>query len=342
MAKPRIFVSSTYYDLKYIRSSLENFINSFGYEPILSEKGDIAYMPDAPLDESCYREVRNADVFIIIIGGRYGSEKSDGKTKLPKAFFDKYDSITKQEFRSAASQDIPIYILIEKSVYSDYETYLRNKENETINYAHVDSINIFLLIEEILALPRNNPVLHFDRYEEIEEWLRDQWAGLFRELINHKSSGQQLASLSAQVLELSEVNKTLKTYLEQVVSKIAPDQSAELIKTESKRLELAKQFAIAKDNSLAIYFSDVCNIPMERILSDVQKAETLDEYIKLLKKDFHDTDTIRIFDSLLNTSREPATRDFKRLRSELSFIDDKFEEKKGPTPRIRKLSKNDK
>src|ERR1043165_7062705 len=150
MARPRIFVSSTYYDLKHLRSSLENFIESLGYEPILSEKGEIAYAPDTALDESCYREVRNADVFVIIIGGRYGSEKSEGKTDIPKHFFDRYDSITKQEYKSAVTQDIPIYILIEKSVYSDFETYLRNKENKTISYAHVDSVNIFHLIQEIL------------------------------------------------------------------------------------------------------------------------------------------------------------------------------------------------
>lgn len=34
MAKPRIFVSSTYYDLKHIRSSPENVIESSGYEDI--------------------------------------------------------------------------------------------------------------------------------------------------------------------------------------------------------------------------------------------------------------------------------------------------------------------
>jgi len=39
MSKPRIFVSSTYYDLKHVRSSLEAFIERLGYEPILSEKG---------------------------------------------------------------------------------------------------------------------------------------------------------------------------------------------------------------------------------------------------------------------------------------------------------------
>ena len=83
MAKPRIFVSSTYYDLKHLRSSLDNFIQSLGFESILSEKGDIAYSPDTPLDESCYREASNADIFVLIVGGRYGSATSkEEKTEV--------------------------------------------------------------------------------------------------------------------------------------------------------------------------------------------------------------------------------------------------------------------
>ena len=52
MAKPRVFISSTYYDLKHVRSSLENFVESLGFEAILSEKGSITYSHDIPLDES--------------------------------------------------------------------------------------------------------------------------------------------------------------------------------------------------------------------------------------------------------------------------------------------------
>ena len=38
MAVPRVFVSSTCYDLKYIRENLKYFIRSLGYEPVLSEE----------------------------------------------------------------------------------------------------------------------------------------------------------------------------------------------------------------------------------------------------------------------------------------------------------------
>ena len=49
MAKPRVFVSSTYYDLKYVRSSLELFISSLGFDPVLFEHGGVAFAPDKAL-----------------------------------------------------------------------------------------------------------------------------------------------------------------------------------------------------------------------------------------------------------------------------------------------------
>jgi len=102
-----------------------------------SLRKDIAYAPDVPLDESCYREARNADVFVLIVGGPCnGSEKSEAKQELPKDFYQRYDSITKQEYKSALEGDIPICNLIEKSVYADFETYLRaNKGNQGVVYA---------------------------------------------------------------------------------------------------------------------------------------------------------------------------------------------------------------
>jgi len=97
--------------------------------------------------------------------------------------------------------------LVEKAVYNKYQTYLNNKNNDGIKYAHVDSINIFKFIEEILAQRANNPVQPFERHSEIESWLRDPWAGLFREQLRNLVTQPQLASMSTQIGELSEMKQ---------------------------------------------------------------------------------------------------------------------------------------
>lgn len=50
MAKPRIFISSTFYDLRQVRSDLYQFIESLGYEPIRNEEGDIPYGKEEELE----------------------------------------------------------------------------------------------------------------------------------------------------------------------------------------------------------------------------------------------------------------------------------------------------
>lgn len=247
MARPRVFVSSTYYDLRHLRSSIENFIDQLGYEPVLSEKDSIAYLPDAPLDESCYREARNCDIFVLIVGGRYGSSIS--AEKKPKVstptFFERYESITRREYESAAERDIPTYILMDAAVDAEYQTYLKNKENTSISYAHVDSVNIFHFIESIRERQKNNPIKLFSRYSEIESWLREQWAGTFRELIQRMSSTSRIQDIDSKVAALTETAETLKRYLEQVVAKVSPekDEAIRLIKEENARLKEAKKEA---------------------------------------------------------------------------------------------------
>jgi len=276
MARPRVFVSSTYYDLKHIRSSLENLINSLGFESILYERGQIAYLPEIPLDKSCYKEVENADIFIIIIGRRYGSEKSGSKEKKENQFFDQYDSITMQEYKAAVERAIPTYILIEKSVYSEFETYLKNKNNESINYVHVDSVNIFPLIENILSQP--NPVHQFDDFSDIEIWLKEQWAGLFRDLIKNRSEQIQIASLASQVDSLTEINETLRRYLEVIIPKISPD-SEDLISTESMRLT---NLELGREIEKTLLYSFVRNygILIEDLKNALITSESIEDFFE--------------------------------------------------------------
>jgi hypothetical protein len=62
-----------------------------------------------------------------------------------------------------------------------------------------------------------------------------------------------MASIQAQVGQLSELNTTLRRYLEEIVSKIAPNESESLINTETQRLKDAEIERIIGRNSLGIH-----------------------------------------------------------------------------------------
>lgn len=316
MAKPRVFVSSTYYDLKHIRSSLELFIESLGFEPVLSEKGDIAYAPDMPLDQSCYREAASADIFVLLVGGRYGSEASSEERKPTRSFFERYESITKREYDSAVERDIPVYILIEASVNSEYQTYLRNKDNKDIVYAHVDSLNIFRLIEEILARPRNNPTHTFERFGDIEAWLREQWSGLFRELLQRRSQQQQLATLTTQVAELREANNTLRRYLEALMTGITPADSDKLIRAEKERLEELEIRERIRTNKWTKHA--VCGIDeaFDDYVAAMRQATSFQDFASLFAKKIGAPEVERGLMGVLATFKD-ARDDFNAVRSAL-------------------------
>ena len=239
MAKPRVFVSSTYYDLKHIRNSLEAFIDSLGYEAILFESGDIPFHHDQPLDESCYAEIQNCHMLVLIVGGRYGSPTSDSKYPTKKdleAAYEKFNSITKKEYEAARERDIPIFIFVEKNVLTEYHTYKDNRDNKSITYAHVDSVNVYRLLDDILAQRRNNFVREFEKIDDISTWLRDQWAGLFADFLSRKKTETSLRDLSSQVAQLSSVSTVLKEYTESMMRKIQPENFQTIITEQSKKL----------------------------------------------------------------------------------------------------------
>ncbi|QES88079.1 DUF4062 domain-containing protein [Rhizosphaericola mali] len=66
MAIPRLFVSSTCYDLQEIRFQLRNFIRDFGYDAVMSEFDDIFYSYEAHVQDSCIEEINKCHLFILV------------------------------------------------------------------------------------------------------------------------------------------------------------------------------------------------------------------------------------------------------------------------------------
>lgn len=196
MAKPRIFISSTYYDLKQVREDLERFILNLGYEPVRHETGAIPYGKEKPLEDSAYREVDLCDVVVSIIGGRFGSQSQE----------DEDHSISQVELKRALERNIPVFIFVEKNVLSEYSTYQLNKDSKETKYRFVDDIKIFEFVEALYQLPRNNPITGFETAADIVDFLRLQWAGLFQRFLKDQNRISEMKVLS----EMQSVASTLQ------------------------------------------------------------------------------------------------------------------------------------
>jgi Domain of unknown function (DUF4062) len=201
MARPRVFISSTYYDLKFVRNDLEIFVRSMGYEPILNERGSISYGSNEKLEEYAYDEVAKADIVVAIIGGRFGTEAGAGSY-----------SISNEEIRRALSSNVQVYLFIDRAVYVEYRTYLLNMDLEGVRYQSVDNVRVFEFIREIEQAPRNNTITAFDSAGEITEFLREQWAGAFqRYLADQRTAGERrtLEDISATADTLRRLVETV-------------------------------------------------------------------------------------------------------------------------------------
>lgn len=201
--KPRIFISSTFYDLKTIREELYRFIRQYNYEPIESEKGDIGYIPGSELDESCYKAMNDCDMAILIIGGRYGSPASGEVNENGD-----YLSVTHKEFRTAVNNGIPVYAFIEQKVVTEFELFERNKKrfdnpDYEFEFTSVDNVNIFKFIAELKAIS-GIPTIAFSKTQDIEEFLAVQWADMFKNYLVslRKSSSNKKMTDSVEQMKL--------------------------------------------------------------------------------------------------------------------------------------------
>ena len=196
MAKPRVFVSSTFYDLRQVREDLDRFMSGLGYEAVLHESGDIAYGKDSPPEGYLHREIEMCDILICVIGGRYGTESQEQPGS----------SITQQELRTAIDNQVQVFIFIEQAVSSEYSTYLINKDTADVKYQFVDDPRVYEFLESVHKLPKNNPITPFQTASDIVDFLKSQWAGLFQRFLQDQKRLQEIRALD----EMKSMARTLE------------------------------------------------------------------------------------------------------------------------------------
>lgn len=219
MAVPKIFISSTCYDLRYIRENLKYFISNMGYESVLSEDGDVFYNPDEHTHDACLNEVKNCQIFVLIIGGRYGGKYKKSST-----------SITNAEYEEAVRLKLPVFTLVERGVLGEHHVYQKNKGKpnaDKIVYPNADDTKIFQFIDEVRKSPYNNAIFPFSDFRDIESYLKKQWAGMVYNFLTNQIETRKVSDLFEEIHAATE---KIEYYTKQVALHTGDIKTAAVIK----------------------------------------------------------------------------------------------------------------
>jgi len=236
MAIPKVFVSSTCYDLQEERAQVERFIASYGFHPILSEYSGVYYDVDAHTHESCVNEIVHCDLFILIISGRYGGEFKDGNG----------ESITQAEYNKARELGIPIFTFVKADVLSAQHYFKENVRANSeefarkINYPAIqkqsDAFSIFSFIDAVHRASTNNGLETYQSFSDIEAHLKKQWAGMFFSFLQKRKEQDKVEEMTSVLAKLSGSSSKLEVLVSSLHNK-------ELGEAEtSKLLEKSKKY----------------------------------------------------------------------------------------------------
>lgn len=173
---PSVFISSTIADLQHLREALKDTVQELAYRPVLSEFGDIGYLPQASAEDSCYLTMRDCQIAVLIVGKRYGSVSGNGR------------GITHNEFVTARENTIPVVCLVDREVLSYKKVFDATGDGQPApTFPGMDSPSkTFSLIQEIMDAPVNNGILPFGSVADSRTLLKTQLAHVFGDLLRSR------------------------------------------------------------------------------------------------------------------------------------------------------------
>ena len=197
MSAPRIFLSSTYYDLKYVRNDLRTFIEGLGFTAIMHEKSDIPYTQQSAIEHDCYEEISHCEIVVCVIGRSFGSASTDESL-----------SVTMKELNKALVDRKKVYVFIDKEVYCENKVHRKNQKNN-FEPAIVNSVKIHQYLCQLEdQVSKQRPIFLFETSSEIIDQLRMQFAGLFQRYLQQEASlayNQVAYELHAEIDSLKSV-----------------------------------------------------------------------------------------------------------------------------------------
>ena len=252
---PNVFLSSTMYDLSELRAQLRQCVEGLGWRAVMSEHDSFPIDANRTTVENSRRNVReNADVFVMVVGARYGSVDDESDR-----------SVTNLEFIEARTSGVPVYVFVSKDVLAQLRVW---KANPDADYSGVvDTPRVFEFID---SFRRGGEIWTFEfaTAEDILNTLRNQFAYLVQDALELRqraiSRENPLTELEGDALMLAlrrdqhwEI-RLFATVLEEELNRRAP-------------LRREIEYGLASDNVTFVDFFDIGSWAQDRL----QEAQRL-------------------------------------------------------------------
>ena len=175
--------------MKQIRTDIKRTLeDEMGFETLLSEYDSFPLDPSLGTVDTCLRAVeQRADIFVLVIGGKYGYKTDNGK------------SVTNLEYLQAKGKGIPIYTFVNKSIINALPLWKANPDGDFSSL--VDTNDLFHFVDE-LRNKDNIWVYEYEFAQEICNKIKNQFAYLFNDSLKIRNKFAQ-SKLSPRILDQS-------------------------------------------------------------------------------------------------------------------------------------------
>ena len=232
-SKPKVFISSTIYDFRDLRSALKYWLETLGYEVYLSEYGDFPTDSGRSSYDCCFQVIDQCDYFILLIGSRVGGWYNESERI----------SITQAEYRHAYQRmvdndSIKIVSFVRKEIWD-----VREDRKALEKYLENNAI-----FESITEDQKKRIVSHPSKFVTNQFIKKAILDGIF---LTYDNSSQTYVTTP-----LHQALMKLSTYIEQFVAQ-SKSKIEEVGKIAALSMQLDKQCQcqnfVSIDNRLLIY-----------------------------------------------------------------------------------------
>ena len=254
---PSVFISSTIEDLHHVRDAVRETISELGYQPIMSERGDVGYMNETAADAACYQSVKECQLMVLIIGKRYGS-KTHGSGTV---------SVTEHEYDTCMEHKPKLITFVDGEVLNFKRVYDANPDaKKDMKYPGMDdAIATFSFVDKVKHGPIRNAIIPFSTVSDVRSKLKIQLATLFHDLLEEHTN----ASKST----LDEIMAEVKTIRNALSEKAPPDM----------RFLAVFKYLLDEENREFSQFLKYAIEDIENAIPLMYEAEDFDDFAKRKK-----------------------------------------------------------